>query len=126
MKKNTDDFFMEISKPFTSQRTRLGVIFSGILFCLFALASFMVVSEEESMKIGGYIFGTPVLILLVIHLLRGPTCDCRVKTAVQIERLRSLSRLRKARRVVEKLSQRIHEAQGELSREELLRHVNAH
>ncbi len=119
-------FFYKDIQALCISRTKLGAIFTGVLFCFLATATLMVVTGDESWKIGGYILGTPVVILLIIHLLRGPTCDCRVKTAVQFERLRTLNRLRKARRVVEKLTETIHEAQGEISREELLRHVDAH
>ncbi len=118
-------FFYKDIQAFIIARTRQADISSGVLLCILAFASFMVLSEDQAFQIGGYIIGAPILILLVIHLLIGPTCDCRVKTAVQIERLRSLGSRRKARRVVGKLSQRIHEAQGELSQEDILRHVEA-
>lgn len=55
------------------------------------------------------------LIGLGINLFRGPTCSCMIQTAVQVERLRALSRLRVAQRTVGQLTPLIAEAQRELS-----------
>ena len=45
-------------------------------------------------------------------LVRGQTCNCYVKTAVQTERLVSLGRIRKAELVLERLYPLVREAQG--------------
>jgi hypothetical protein len=51
---------------------------------------------------------------LAANLAQGPTCICHIGTAVQHERLRSLSRLRRGRRVLERLRPEIARAQGEV------------
>lgn len=51
------------------------------------------------------------LVLLLIHLAFGPTCDCTVRTAVQTEQLVSLKRLGTARRVLARLRPLIEAAQ---------------
>jgi hypothetical protein len=50
-------------------------------------------------------------VLLLADFIRGRTCDCYVKTAVQTERLTSLARLRKAEKVLERLRPLVREAQ---------------
>jgi hypothetical protein len=57
-------------------------------------------------------FAALFCIPLVINNARGPTCACHVQSAVQRERLYSLSRTRKARRFLEKVSARLMEAQA--------------
>jgi len=67
---------------------------------------------------------TPVMVVLAslagffaiglgANIALGPTCVCQLQTAVQHERLRSLSRLRRAQRVLERLRPEIARAQGE-------------
>lgn len=50
--------------------------------------------------------------LLAINLLRGPSCVCFIRTAVQTDKIESLRRLQTARKVLPILSERILEAQG--------------
>ena len=56
---------------------------------------------------------------LCIHLLLGPTCVCQVQTAVQTEKLPSLKRLPKARKILNQLKPLIAAVQGDLSAQEL-------
>ncbi len=55
------------------------------------------------------------LLLLLINLSLGPTCKCLLRTAVQIEELPSLKRLRRARKALARLRPLIVAAQGELT-----------
>jgi len=57
---------------------------------------------------------------LIVNWLRGPTCVCHVRTAVQTEELSPLKRFRAARKVIERLKPNIEKAQGPLA-PELLR-----
>lgn len=57
----------------------------------------------------------PSLVILtgsLVHWRLGPTCSFHIRTAVQIEELRSLQRLRKARHAFDALSLEIARAQG--------------
>lgn len=56
---------------------------------------------------GGICLGVLLLltILLIVHLVKGPTCVVKLQTAVQVVRLLPLKRLRVAERVIAHLSQ---------------------
>lgn len=58
-------------------------------------------------------------VALGVNIGLGPTCVCHLRTAVQHEKLPSLSRFKPARRVLEQLRPRITDAQGELPAEPL-------
>ena len=60
-----------------------------------------------------------LLILLLVNLYRGPTCETKLLTAVQTEKLHSLHRLKNAFKVMDRLRPHIQSAQGTLSREDL-------
>ena len=57
--------------------------------------------------------------LVLINTLKGPGCVFYVRTAVQTEVLPSLNRLRRARKVLDRIRPLIEEAQGRLSPEEI-------
>jgi len=56
---------------------------------------------------------------LLINNLRGPTCACQLRTAVQTEELPSLCRIRKTRKILDRLRPLIAQAQGQLAPEEI-------
>ena len=73
-------------------------------------------------------FGTVLAIVLVIlaipltiNNLLGPTCSVYLQTAVQVEELPSLSRVRRTNRVLERIRPLIATVQGSLSPEEAAR-----
>ncbi len=61
-------------------------------------------------RFGGIFFG-----LFLVNLLRGPTCVCQIRTAVQTERLPTLKRLRTARKVIARLKPMIEQTQSPLA-----------
>jgi len=56
---------------------------------------------------------------LLMNNMLGPTCVCQLRTAVQTEELPSLCRLRKTRKILNRLRPLIAAAQGELAPEEI-------
>lgn len=107
-------------------KTRTGLITNIVLLALiglFALAAtgFLVSKSNDLEPIGGvFLFlGFILLVALGVNLMRGPTCVCKLQTAVQTEELPSLGRLWTARKVLRILKPKIEEAQGVLAPEEL-------
>ena len=69
-----------------------------------------------------WLFGLPAALfalLFAINLFAGPTSACLLQTAVQTEELPSLNRLRRARKVLERLRTLITAAQGQLATEDI-------
>ncbi len=67
-------------------------------------------------------FGALAVLFLaafVYNFAAGPTCVCELQTAVQTEQMVSLNRIRRARRVIGRLSPLISAAQGEVAPEKL-------
>jgi len=55
----------------------------------------------------------------IIDLAAGPSCACYLRTAVQVEEVPSLIRVRRARKALERLRPLLAEAQGRLAGDEL-------
>ena len=63
--------------------------------------------------------GSILFFFVLCNALLGPTCVCHIKTAVQIEKLLSLGRLRRALRTAKRLRPLIEQAQGTIALDEL-------
>jgi hypothetical protein len=70
--------------------------------------------------IAGAIIGGVFMVLLLVNLLRGPTCNCKLRTAVQIEELPSLGRIRVAGKAIAILKPLIEAVQGEISPQDIV------
>lgn len=95
---------------------------------IFFLGGAVVVSlqrgYQELVWFWGILFGLLLLILLV-HLAQGPTCDCRLQMPLGTTNLPSLHRLRTARRTLRRLREKIAHTQGLLAPEEIPRSAPA-
>jgi len=89
-----------------------GVMAAG---CLSAAALTNEVVLKYILGIVGGLFG----LFFMINLGLGPTCNCQLQTAVQIEELPSLNRLRRWRKAMGRLRPLIAAAQGTLTPEQI-------
>jgi len=104
----------------TSRWLVMNVIFSAI--CALFLFLCLVVHERAGMISLGCTsacFG----LLLLVNVLRGPTCRVMIYTALGGEPLPSIQRLRTARKVMALLKPRLLAAQGELPADEIPRRL---
>lgn len=61
------------------------------------------------------------LLLLIWNLWRGPTCRCQLQTQVGCKEIPALDRVKKVKKALDRLSPLICLAQGEMSREDIVR-----
>jgi hypothetical protein len=93
----------------------------GLVFAVLAVAFFFPagLSSEVVIKYAfGSIAGIFVMIFL-INLALGPASACQIRTAVQVEDLPSLNRLRRARKVLNRVRPLVVAVQGEITPEEI-------
>ena len=90
-----------------------------ILAVLTGLFFFPAALSEGGVRI---IFGSIAgffLLIFLVNLALGPACACQLRTAVQLEDLPSMVRLRRARKILDRLRPLITAAQGEIQPEEI-------
>jgi hypothetical protein len=101
----------------TARQSIWNVVLSlPLIICLFGIIASLRSTEGV---IVWSIFAGILLLPLAINLVRGPTCTCLLRTAVQTENLGSISRIRQARKVLNKIRPLIEAAQGQLTPEEV-------
>lgn len=113
-------FYFRDIQAVTLRRTRrafaIGLI-SGIPTVFLVVAAIAVTDPIGRWFLAG--LATVCAIPFVVSLISGPTCTCELRTAVQTENVPSLGRVRRARRVLDRIRPLIAEAQGQLTPEEV-------
>jgi hypothetical protein len=104
----------------TVRKTATGPLFNALCGTLLFLCLVGALSTGGAMGwIGWGIPAALCVTLLLINVLRGPTCVCDIHTAVQSRQLYSVNRLRRAARFLAVLRPLLLAAQGELTLDEL-------
>ncbi len=111
-------FYFRNIQAITVQQTLLGricnIAFTTFIACIAILASIGLLLHWPTplliTMVGFLIF---FLILLLINLHRGPTCECHIYTPFQVERLHSINRMKAAAKVIPMIKTKIEELQGE-------------
>lgn len=116
-------FFFRDIQALTIRRSSRRMIVNlilGVLAALFASFMAMALSARE-VELAWAMGGVTALWLLImlVQWLKGPTCVCHIRTAVQTEELPSLTRVRKAHKVLARIRPLVAEAQGVLAPEEV-------
>jgi hypothetical protein len=114
-------FYYSDIQAIITRKTVAGKVHNIIMGCfsLLFLAPFFAFDGPWSifyLIVSGIMF-----FIMLINLYLGPTCETRLMTAVQTEKLQSLNRLKKTFRVMDSLRPHIQQAQGSLSREDLMK-----
>jgi hypothetical protein len=117
-------FYFRDIQAFTIHKTVTGTVWDviwGALFCLAATTAFAMdaVGFALWMVAAGIFAG-----LLILNLVRGPTCVCQVRTAVQTRALPPLNRVRSAQKIIAQLKPLIEAAQGTWPPEEMTRRLD--
>jgi hypothetical protein len=92
----------------------LGLGIAGLFFAIIAAVASDSVGRIVLLCIAAFFW-----LCMLLNFVLGPTTDCYLQTAVQIELLPSIHRLRKARKVLNVVRPLIASAQGELAPEEI-------
>lgn len=112
-------FYFSDIQAIITRKTAVGFAQNVALGILLGFFLLLVIASEGGWSIFWGFFVAMMLIFLVINLLRGPTCESHLMTAVQTEKLHSLGRLKNAFKVMNRLAPLIEQVQGRVSPENL-------
>jgi hypothetical protein len=111
-------FYFSDIQAIITRKTIVGkvqnVIFAGFIMLL-ALPAFLL-DEGWSMFFAAAA-GVP-LVFLFVNIVRGPTCETKLMTAVQTEKMHSLHRLKNTLKVMDRLQPYIQRVQGNITPED--------
>jgi hypothetical protein len=118
-------FYFQDIQAVTIRLTRRRLIWNWVLGVLTVLCvagwgyGFAVNGLELAGGVTAAVMTALFALPLLINNLRGPTCACQLRTAVQTEELPSLCRLHKTRKILDRLRPLIAQAQGQLAAEDI-------
>jgi hypothetical protein len=113
-------FYYRDIQAITIQKTHMGKLWNGVWGFFIATFGLPAFNMPANVAIGMWCVAGFFAVFLIGNLLTGPTCACYIRTAVQVERLVALTRIRSARRLLRRVRPVIDAAQGSVSREEML------
>ncbi len=114
-------YFTDIQAVIT-RKTRRWIVEGAVVILVAAcMTGCSLLFLTRGNPLGGFWMGLSVMLViyLLYHLVRGPTCACHVVTAVQEDLLPTVNRLRISRKVVPLLKSAVERAQGSVSPEEM-------
>ena len=106
-------FYFKDIQAVRLQRTNAH-IYWGLLWAALVLGwglTLLIESFPNPLSLG---FGGFFFLLLLINLILGPSCRVHLQTAVQVQQLSGLRRVRKARKVMDRIRQAVERVQGPL------------
>ncbi len=112
-------FYFNDIQAIITRKTLAGKVQNAVLGCFTLLFTLPAILFGGQWAAFYAITAGVFLMLLLVNLYRGPTCETKLNTAVQTEKLHSLHRLKNAFKVMDRLRPFIQSAQGTLSREDL-------
>ena len=112
-------FYFSDIQAIITRKTITGKVQNVVLGFLLLLFTVPAILNDGGWSAFWAALGGVLLILVLINLYRGPTCETKLLTAVQTEKLHSLHRLKNAVKVMNRLRSNIQSAQGTLLREDL-------
>jgi len=111
-------YFNDIQAVIT-RKTAVGKIQNIVMGCLVLIFILPAIALDGGWSLFYGIIPAAMLLLLLVGLFKGPTCETKLMTAVQTEKLHSLHRLKNTFKVMDSLRINIHQTQGALKREAL-------
>ena len=121
-------FYFRDIQAITVQETTRRTVWNSVLavplaICLIGLLVSSLPAANVPAMITWSIFAVILAVPFTVNNIRGTACACKLRTAVQTEDLGSVSRVRQAQKVLEKIRPLIAGAQGQLTAAEVSAHM---
>jgi len=116
MEKYNRFYYRDIQSIITSY-TITGKIWNVILGILFGIFFLLAATTEGAWSGFNTVMAVGFFLWLTLHVLRGPTCNTFLQTAIHTKKLSSLNRAQNAKKTMDRLKNMIEKTQGKLSPE---------
>ena len=106
-------FYYRDIQAFIIHKTNSWLVWSFVFVFLATLSALIAYALDDIQRLGAGIITILLAMIALISFIRGPGCVCCIQTAVQKQKLRSISRIRKAQKILDTLKSVILESQQE-------------
>jgi len=112
-------FYFSDIQAVVTRKTAGGTIQNIVMAVLVLIFTLPAIYFDGGWSLFYALVAAAMFLLLLIGLFKGPTCETKLLTAVQTEKLHSLHRLKTTSKVMDQLRAHIHRTQGVLKRDAL-------
>lgn len=120
-------FYFSDIQAIIVRRTDRGTIWSVILLAVALLMTTCSItsnpSGEWSPTPGYLILALMALAIMIVNMVRGPSCDTRIQTSITVQKIGALHRLKKSGEILPELRSHIRAVQGSLTSEQIIRNT---
>ena len=109
-------FYFRDIQSLIIHKTNSWKVWNIVLVCLGALFLIMAIGSADTGSAVAAIMASLTISILVFNLIKGPTCDAHIQTAVQNEKLYCMARINKAQKIMDSLKPLVLSVQQESSR----------
>jgi hypothetical protein len=106
-------FYFRDIQSMVVHRSKSWIVVNIVLAVLIAGLASLAVAFDDLARIISAIITLGMAVILVINFVRGPGCVCYIQTAIQKQKLRSISRIKKAQQIMDSLKPIILRSQQE-------------
>ena len=107
-------FFFRDIQAIVVRKTQWWILYGASWLLAFFLFAAIALAVDDVASIVFWGIASVFIVGLVVNIVRGPTCGCYIKTAVQTTRLAPLGRIRRARSFLDQLRPIIARTQGQI------------
>jgi len=106
-------FYFRDIQSLTVHQSRSWTVANIVLAVLGVGFGALIVAFEDLVRIVAGTITIALFVILLVNYIRGPGCVCYIQTAVQKQKLRSISRINKAQKIMDFLKPTILRSQQE-------------
>ncbi len=106
-------FYFRDIQSLIVHKSKSWLVWNFVLLSLAFVSALIAVAIDGIERFAPGIIAILLVSLVLISFIRGPGCVCYIQTAVQQQKLRSISRINKAQKIMDSLKPVIHGSQQE-------------
>ena len=106
-------FYFRDIQSFIVHKSKSWLVWNFVLLFLALFSALLSFAVDDIERLVGAMIAILLAMIVLISFIRGPGCVCYIQTAVQQQKLRSISRINKAQKIMNSLKPIIHRSQQE-------------
>ena len=104
-------FYFRDIQSLIVHKSKFWLLWNFVLLFLAFVSALLSLAIDDIERLVGAMIAILLAMIVLISFIRGPGCVCYIQTAVQKQRLRSISRIKKAQKIMDTLKPIIHRSQ---------------
>ena len=106
-------FYFRDIQSLIVHKSKFWLVWNFVLLFLAFVSALLSFVNDDIERLVGAMIAILLAMIVLISFVRGPGCVCYIQTAVQQQKLRSISRINKAQKIMDSLKPVIHKSQQE-------------